>query len=99
MDIEKISEKDNPLLARAELEFKIKFEGATPRIEEVRKAINTRFKYPEELMIVDSIDQQYGKTEARVYAKIYENYDAMKIELKHNLKTNFPPKEPKEEKE
>lgn len=55
MEIEILNEKENPLLNRKEIKFRILYEGATPSIKEVRKKLISVLNSKDKLTIVDSI--------------------------------------------
>jgi small subunit ribosomal protein S24e len=90
MQAEIVSRKENPLLKRIELQFKIVHHGeATPTRDTVREEIAKLAKAPKERVIIDLMNSQFGKLETLGYAKVYESKeDAMEIERKYVLGRN-----------
>lgn len=77
MKLEITNEKANRLLHRTELQCSVKFEGATPRRDELLKDIAAKKHTNEKLIAIDSVKQEFGKQEASLNAKIYESEKAM----------------------
>ncbi|MFH0859738.1 MAG: hypothetical protein V1921_00900 [Candidatus Altiarchaeota archaeon] len=96
MEIEIKNERDNKLLSRREVTFKVKYEGATPSMKQVRGDLIKKLKADEKLLVVDNIRSEFGARVASGYAKVYGNINAMKIEPEHIMRKNFEQK--KEEK-
>ncbi|UCD92643.1 MAG: 30S ribosomal protein S24e [Methanobacteriota archaeon] len=90
MQAEIVSRKENPLLKRIELEFKIVHHGeGTPTRDTVREEIAKLAKAPKERVIIDHMNSQFGKLETQGYAKVYESKeDALEIERKYVLGRN-----------
>ena len=103
MEIEILSERENPLLERKEINFRIIYEGATPNINEIRNKLIENLKSDKNLTVVDAVKPEFGRTAAHGYVKVYANSPALEIEPEHRLKKNslvaVPKKEVKEEKE
>ncbi len=104
MEIEITENNDNPLLKRQELQVVIKHDNdATPKRKDVIKNLSEELKAKKNLIIIDSLNNKYGKSETHGYAKIYSNIEALnRIETKplierHNIK-EAKKKETKEEK-
>jgi len=95
MEIEILNEKENPLLNRKEIKFRILYEGATPRIKEVRKKLISVLNSKDKLTIVDSIRSTFGGRVAGGYAKVYKDEESMKVEPRHRIKKNFGVEEKK----
>lgn len=89
MEIEILNEKENPLLDRKEIKFRILYEGATPSIKEVRKKLISVLNSKDKLTVVDSIRSTFGGRVAGGYAKVYKDEESMKVEPKHRIKKNF----------
>jgi len=89
MKIEILSEKENPLLQRREIQFKVHYEGPTPSIKDIRADIVGALKSKEDLTVVDSLKPGFGESRLAGYAKVYADKEAMKIELKHKMRKNF----------
>ncbi|PKP53209.1 MAG: 30S ribosomal protein S24e [Candidatus Altiarchaeales archaeon HGW-Altiarchaeales-3] len=88
MEIEILSEKENPLLKRKEINFRAIYKGATPNINELRTKLIQVLKSDASLTVVDTLKSEFGRTAAKGYAKIYENSDALSIEPEHIIKKN-----------
>ncbi|MFH1125894.1 MAG: 30S ribosomal protein S24e [Candidatus Altiarchaeota archaeon] len=96
MDVEVISERENPLLGRREVRLRVKYPGlGVPNRQEVRNKIIAVLDSNKDLTVVDSIKPEYGRHSSIGYVKIYENAGAMKIEAEHKIDRNFKPKEKK----
>lgn len=109
MEIDIVDKRDNPLLNRTEIRFRIVHEaGGTPARKAVREAISKKTNSPKERVVVDNMSTVFGKCETMGYAKVYKTkQDAQKIEKdavkkRHGLveaKKEASPKEgPAEEK-
>lgn len=95
MKIEIVSEKENPLLKRKEMTFRIVYKGATPTFKDTRKELISKLKSNEKLTIVDSVRSEFGSTVATGYAKIYEDEKALDVEPQNRLTKNFEGKKKK----
>jgi len=90
MEINITEEKDNPLLKRLELKAIVGFSGPTPSRKEIRKELAAKKEVNSELIIIDAINQQFGKNEVKVIAKIYKDAESMKIEPSYKSKRGEP---------
>ncbi|RLI90543.1 MAG: 30S ribosomal protein S24e [Candidatus Altiarchaeales archaeon] len=93
MKIEIISERENPLLNRREIRFRVSYEGATPRATEIRKRLISTLKSEDRLTILDGIKPEFGRRIASGYVKIYADEESMMIEPEHRIKKNLEGKE------
>ena len=92
MEIEITEEKENQLLGRKEVRFKLKHEaeGASPSREEARNALIKALKCSSNLLVIDKMGTEFGKRETVGYAKVYKGEDRLKeIEREHIIKRNF----------
>lgn len=97
MKIQVLKEKENKLLNRKEIDFKVAYDGATPKIGDVRKELISALHSKENLTVIDRIKSGFGAKSAAGYAKVYKDEDSVKIEPKHRLKKNgLIKEEPKE---
>jgi len=96
MDVEILEDRKNPLLRRREVKFKVSYQGATPKRDEVRAKLIANLNSDRDLTVLDKFESDYGSQTAKGYAKVYDSKDAMKVETGHMLERNFP--KPKEEK-
>jgi len=81
------SKKENALLQRTEISFSAEH-GAepTPTRDAVRTAIAGAVGAPKEMVVVDSMETEYGKGVSVGYAKVYESDEALKkTESRHML--------------
>ncbi|AEA46865.1 30S ribosomal protein S24e [Archaeoglobus veneficus] len=92
MEIFVEKDRQNPLLKRREIYFRLKYEeeGATPSRKDVRQKIAGLFNANLDTVIIDYIKPEFGKCEAFCYAKIYDSVeDLHAIEEDHIIKRNF----------
>ena len=90
MDIEILNKKENPLLDRTEVEFKIDHpEEKTPSRDAVRAKLIDMLKAPKDAIVVDHMNSKFGQMVTVGYAKVYKDGDtAKKIEREHVLVRN-----------
>ncbi len=93
MKIEVLKEKENHLLNRKEINFKVVFEGGTPNIKDVRKELVGSLHASDKLTVVDSMMPAFGKKSLKGYAKVYKDEKSMSVEPKFRIKKNFGVKE------
>ena len=96
MEVEIIEKKENPLLERTEVRFKVAFAGSTPKRSDVRNKVIAQLNSDRELTVLDRLDADFGAQRAMGYVKVYANKKAMQIEPEYKVSRNFP--KPKEEK-
>jgi len=96
MDINIIEDKNNALLNRREVNFVVTFEGPTPPRNDVRNKLAAMLNVPLELLLVQTMKNEFGKQEAPGYAKIYEDAARMKeVEREYVIGRNeLPAEEP-----
>jgi small subunit ribosomal protein S24e len=100
MEVKILSEKENPLLKRREVHFRVEHSqtGNTPPRLEVRKALATALKRDADLVFVKKIETKTGTRTAVGLANVYDSVEQAKlIEPKYIIKRNVPPEKPKEE--
>lgn len=89
MDIQVIQEKNNPMLNRREIVFKVTYDEATPSRKSIVDRIAATMNSKRGLVIVDNVKTEFGKREGIGYAKIYENADRVKqVERPHIIERN-----------
>lgn len=90
MDVEIIDQRQNPLLNRKEIKFKILHpKEPTPNRDSARDKIASMSNAKKEQVIIDSLDTTFGKSETTGYAKVYPSKEeAMKNERDYELKRN-----------
>ena len=93
MEIQVISEKQNPMLKRKEVSFQVEHGqvGSTPSRPEVRKAIATAIKADENVVFVRKFATRTGTHVASGMAHIYDTLEQAKlVEPKYIIKRNIP---------
>lgn len=102
MEIKIISEKENPLLKRKEVYFKIEHiqTGGTPPRPEVRKAVASALKTDVDLVYVKKFETKTGTFTAFGKANVYNSVEQARfVEPEYIIKRNALMEEPgKEEK-
>ncbi len=89
MDIRVITEKNNPLLNRREVVFKVLHDEATPSRKSIVGRLAATMNSKEGLVMVDSLKTDFGKRETIGYAKIYETAErAKEVERTHIVERN-----------
>lgn len=89
MDIQVIEERNNPLLKRREVVFKVIHEDATPSRKSIVERLAATMNSMVGLVIVDEIKTTFGKRESLGYAKIYETEERVKqVERPHIIARN-----------
>jgi small subunit ribosomal protein S24e len=100
MEVNIVSQKENPLLKRKEIRFDVRhIAGATPHRLEVRKAVADALKSNVDLIFVKKFETRPGTQTAVGVANLYDSAEQAKlIEPDYVIKRNVPPLEkPKEE--
>jgi len=100
MEIRIISQKENPLLKRREVDFQVEHEqtGSTPPRLEVRKAVADALKMNADLVFLKKLKTKTGTQKAVGVANVYDSVEqANIIEPKYIIKRNVPSEKPKEE--
>ena len=89
MDIQVIEAKNNTILNRRELVFKVIHDEATPTRKSVVERLAATQNSKIGLVYVDSLKTEFGKRETIGYAKIYETAErAKEIERAHIVERN-----------
>ena len=89
MDIKVLSEKNNPVLNRREIAFKVIHDEATPSRKSIVERLAATQNSKVGLVFVDSLKTEFGKRETIGYAKIYETEErAKQIERAHIIERN-----------
>jgi ribosomal protein S24E len=97
MKMDVLKENENKLLHRKELDIVLKDLTATPSKKDIIATVSANLGAPENAIVLGSIHQKFGKREARVYVRVYENEEEKKsIELKPKDKKEVK-EEPKKE--
>lgn len=98
MEIKIISQKENLLLKRKEIQFNVEHEtGSTPRRQEVRNAVAAALKSNVDMVFIKKFETQTGTHTAIGTANLYDSVQqARLIEPEYIVKRNVPPEKPKE---
>jgi small subunit ribosomal protein S24e len=100
MEIKIVTSKENPLLKRREIQFKIEHgpQSKTPARMDVKKALAAELKIGEELIFVKDMRTLTGMGTAVGHANAYETAKQAKtVEPEYIMKRNNPPEKQKEE--
>jgi small subunit ribosomal protein S24e len=100
MQVKIISKKENPLLKRKEVQFKIEHgpNGKTPARLDVKRSVAAELQVNDQLVFVKRMKTLTGTTTAVGFANAYETAEQAKIiEPEYIIKRNSPPEKPKEE--
>jgi small subunit ribosomal protein S24e len=90
------NENVNRLLHRTEIRCTIDTGGVTPSRKELIAQIAAKKGVKENLVVIDRIDQEFGKKEAKAYIKVYESEKAAQsIDFAHKIARGTP--KPKKE--
>ncbi|MEW5760219.1 MAG: 30S ribosomal protein S24e [Candidatus Thermoplasmatota archaeon] len=100
MEIEILDKKENLLLKRAEIKFKVTHSPeATPNRDKIRESIASLINTKKENIVLDRIKSSFGKPETIGYAKVYEKKEeAISIESKAKLYKNKLAQKPEKKK-
>ena len=99
MEIEIENMKENKLLDRVEVNFKLVHEGGTPSRKRIREGLAVKLGEKDKIVIIDWTKSRYGVSETLGYAKIYSSKtSAEKIEAKYIRKRNLGETKKPEEK-
>ncbi|MCX8173332.1 MAG: 30S ribosomal protein S24e [Thermoplasmata archaeon] len=89
MEIEIISKKENVLLGRTEIKFKVLHDkSGTPKREEVRGKLAEVLSVSKDTLVVDTLKPKYGTNQTMGYAKAYKNKEALELEREPVLVRN-----------
>jgi small subunit ribosomal protein S24e len=89
LDIQVMDEKNNPILNRREIVFKVIHDESTPTRKSVVEKLAATQNSKVGLVYVDSLKTEFGKRETIGYAKIYETAErAKQIERAHIIERN-----------
>lgn len=100
MEVKILSEKQNPMLRRKEVDFQTEHgqSGSTPSRLEIRKAVAATLKTDENMVFVKRFVTRTGTHTAVGVAHIYDTIEQAKlVEPEYVVKRNIPPEKPKEE--
>ena len=73
-----LEQKEEKLLYRKEIKFKVNFEKVTPTKETLKKQISEKLKVEPELIVIEKASQCFGERTVEVSVLIYSDKDSMK---------------------
>jgi small subunit ribosomal protein S24e len=89
MDIEIVSEEENPMLHRRDVRFEVVHDEASPSRLSVRDSLAAKLNKDAEEVVIHSIDTKYGMRKSLGYAKVYDSpEDAADVEQEYMLERN-----------
>ena len=89
MDVDIISEKENPMLHRTDVTFELTHEEATPSRLQVRDSLAAKLNKDADEVVVRELDTKFGMRKTVGYAKVYETADhAAEVEQEYMLERN-----------
>ena len=90
MELEIVAKRENPLLKRTEVRFRVSHPAAvTPGRAALREELAKVLHATRDIVIVDFSRSEFGRAASRGYAKVYKSKeDALKVERKHILVRN-----------
>jgi len=84
MNLEKISEKVNPVLDRKEIVFNALFDSSTLSKANAKKELAKLLGADENLIVIKKIVQRFGESKGKIHAMLYLNKETLdKIEIVH----------------
>ncbi|OYT66443.1 30S ribosomal protein S24e [Candidatus Bathyarchaeota archaeon ex4484_205] len=95
MNLEILDVRENNLIGRKEVRFRVLHEGRpTPTIESVKKALSAKLSSPLDSTIVVGLWSESGRPVTNGYARIYPSRkEAEFYEPEHTLRLNLPKEE------
>ncbi|MFC6823987.1 MULTISPECIES: 30S ribosomal protein S24e [Halopelagius] len=89
MEIEVISEDENPMLHRSDVRFEIVHEEASPSRLSVRDSLAAKLNKDSDEVVVHELDTKFGMRKTVGYAKVYDSPDfARDVEQDYMLDRN-----------
>jgi len=79
LKVDVIGKKQNKLMERTEVTFKISHDGeGTPTRDAIKTSLAGALSVQKERVIVDRMNSAYGKGDSDGYAKVYDSVEAAK---------------------
>ncbi|ELY40745.1 MULTISPECIES: 30S ribosomal protein S24e [Natronorubrum] len=89
MDVDIISETENPMLHRTDVTFELTHEDATPSRLQVRDSLAAKLNKDADEVVVRKLDTKFGMRKTVGQAKVYDTADnARDVEQDHMLERN-----------
>jgi small subunit ribosomal protein S24e len=96
MDFEVTRDTRNELLARREVDFRLRFDGATPSRMQVIGKLAAGLNVNEKLLVLDSMKTSFGKTELSGMARVYDSEEQKSRTERAYLSSRGLPKQKEE---
>jgi small subunit ribosomal protein S24e len=89
MDVDIISESENPMLHRTDVKFEVRHDEATPSRLSVRDSLAAKLNKESDEVVVRKLDTKFGMRKTVGFAKVYESAEhATDVEQQHMLDRN-----------
>jgi small subunit ribosomal protein S24e len=89
MEIEVISEEENPMLHRTDVRFEIVHDEASPSRLSVRDSLAAKLNKDSDEVVIHKLDTKFGMRHTVGYAKVYDSPDdARDVEQDYMLDRN-----------
>jgi small subunit ribosomal protein S24e len=89
MDVDILSEEENPMLHRTDVTFEVVHDEATPSRLSVRDSLAAKLNKESDEVVVRELDTKFGMRKTVGYAKVYETAEhARDVEQDHMLDRN-----------
>ncbi|WP_096389984.1 30S ribosomal protein S24e [Halopenitus persicus] len=89
MDIDIVSEEENPMLHRTDIRFEITHDEATPSRLSVRDSLAATLDKDSDEVVIHELDTKFGMRKTIGYAKAYDTPDdAREVEQEYMLERN-----------
>ncbi|WP_435359620.1 30S ribosomal protein S24e [Haloarchaeobius sp. DFWS5] len=89
MDIEILSEQENPMLHRTDVKFEMVHDEATPSRLSVRDSLAAKLNKDADEVVVRKLDTKFGMRKTVGLAKVYDSAArAQEVEQEHMLERN-----------
>jgi small subunit ribosomal protein S24e len=89
MDIDILSEEDNPMLHRTDVNFEVVHEDATPSRLSVRDSLAAMLNKDADEVVVRQLDTKFGMRKTIGQARVYDSPEnAREVEQDHMLDRN-----------
>ena len=79
------NKKEEPLLRRSVVGFKVNFEKMTPSRKEIREELVRKLGVSEKLLVIAQVSTQFGTHTALGVARVYNTDADMTVERRHLL--------------
>ena len=89
MEIDVISEDENPMLHRTDVRFEVTHEEASPSRLSVRDSLAATLNKNADEVVIHNLDTKYGMRKSIGYAKVYDTPEqAQEVEQEYMLERN-----------